>query len=221
MTRIAVISDVHADVHALQTALRWIDKMGCDRILCAGDLVDYGCFPDETLDLLQQRAIPCIRGNHDRWAVQVGSSGRVTDRSGWSLRKRSLRFLADLPPSWETTVEGVRVAMHHASPGSDMAGMLPGETTGSDLRRALDKAAADVLIVGHTHVACRLLVPDGGIVVNPGSLLCNPAAEYGGEPSDDGAVPPNPAGGTFGVLELPSLDFTVYQAATGRPVNPD
>ncbi len=218
MTRIAVISDVHGDVHALQTALRWIDKLGCDQVLCAGDLVDYGLFPDETLDLLQKRAIPCIRGNHDRWAVHIGSSGRLTDRSGWSLLKRSLRFLASLPLSWEETIDGARLAMHHASPGSDMAGILPAETAGSELRRALDKAEADILIVGHTHVACRLPAPGGGIVVNPGSLLCNPAAEYGGEPSEQGAVPPNPAGGTFGVLELPSLTFTVYRVATGDQV---
>ena len=67
--RLGVVSDVHGDVHALVDALRVIDAMGCDAIVCAGDCVDYGLFVEETLALLARRAIPTVRGNHDRWAL--------------------------------------------------------------------------------------------------------------------------------------------------------
>ena len=50
--RIALFSDVHADLHALHDALSRIDALRCDLIVCAGDLVDYGLFPEETLELL-------------------------------------------------------------------------------------------------------------------------------------------------------------------------
>lgn len=46
---IAVISDVHADVHSLDAALQQIRDLGCDQIVCAGDLVDFGLFPEETI----------------------------------------------------------------------------------------------------------------------------------------------------------------------------
>lgn len=79
-TRLAIISDVHADVHALRDALAQIDKLKVDQILCCGDLVDYGLFPEETLTLLRERGVVAIRGNHDRWAIQEGR-----DTSGWDL----------------------------------------------------------------------------------------------------------------------------------------
>jgi len=47
--RLAILSDVHADVHALTDALATIGRMGCDAIVCAGDVLDYGLFPDETI----------------------------------------------------------------------------------------------------------------------------------------------------------------------------
>ena len=46
MTRLAIITDVHADVHALRDALAQIDKLGVDQILCCGDLLDYGFYAD-------------------------------------------------------------------------------------------------------------------------------------------------------------------------------
>ncbi len=78
--RLALLSDIHADLHALQGAFRHIDALGCDGIVCAGDLVDYGLFPDETIQLLISRNIPTIRGNHDRWAAsrEPGWGGSAT-----------------------------------------------------------------------------------------------------------------------------------------------
>lgn len=68
--KLGVLSDVHSDLQALKEAFRQLDRMGCERVVCAGDIVDYGPFPDETIALLQKRGVPCIRGNHDWWAVQ-------------------------------------------------------------------------------------------------------------------------------------------------------
>ncbi len=66
MTKLATLSDVHADVHALRDALAQIDPLGIERIACCGDLIDYGLFVEETLVLLRDRGVACIRGNHDR-----------------------------------------------------------------------------------------------------------------------------------------------------------
>lgn len=66
MTTLEIVTDVHADAPALRDALAAIERHGCERILCAGDLIDYGRFPDQTLRVLAEKGIPCIRGNHDR-----------------------------------------------------------------------------------------------------------------------------------------------------------
>jgi putative phosphoesterase len=231
MTRLAIISDVHADVHAVQDALTRIDQLGCDRIVCAGDIVDYGLFPEETIDVLRTRNILCIRGNHDRWAVGRGSAddpnnvgAEVHHTSGFDLSRDAIAFLARLPKRWDAVLDGVRVAVRHGTPKSDMDGVDPRLALGPDVRRWLADVDADVLVVGHTHLAFALRAAGGGLVVNPGALLRDPAhrAEAGTmlfDPDSGKFVPAPPLqGGTFGVLELPTKDFTVYRAADGSEV---
>jgi putative phosphoesterase len=196
--RLALISDVHADVHALRDALTAIDRLGCDAVMCAGDIVDYGLFPDETIALLRERRIATARGNHDRWAVEDDPRSSVVELSG-----ASQSWLAGLPLSLRATHEGIRVAVHHARPGDDMRG-IPTDVDAHEARQLLQLADADVLVVGHTHHAFRLDVEDAGTIVNPAALLRDPATA-----SPD-------ATGTFGVLELPSLAFSVWRA-TGEP----
>ena len=197
--RLAVVTDVHGDIHALDDALAVIDRMGCEIIVCAGDVIDFGLFPDETIARLAERQIPTIRGNHERWAIE----GRY---GGADITPASKRWLRGLPRDWRATLEGVRVAMHHASPKGDMDGIIPGEIKAHEARHHLRAADADVLIVGHTHLCFRLeLGYTEGVIVNPGALLRSPA---------DGAGNP-PATGTFGVLELPSATFTVHRALDG------
>lgn len=181
MSRLGIISDIHA----LREALVQIERFGCDAVVCAGDLVDYGVFPEQTLTLLRERRIPCVRGNHDRWAVHGGY-----DASGWDLTARSVDFLSRLPETWAATIDGVRVVVWHARPGDDLRGLHPDDLRDGRADELLDKAAADVLIVGHTHVAMHVEC-HRGMIVNPGALLRDPGA-----PMD------LPTPGVFGMLEL-------------------
>jgi predicted phosphodiesterase len=218
MYRIAIITDVHADVHALQDALVQIERLGCDEIVCAGDVLDWGLFPEETIALLQERRIPTIQGNHDRWAVQAGR-----DTSGWDLTAAATVWLANLPTSWARTIQGVRVVAWHARPGSDMKGIYPDVLDDELASGLLDRATCDVLVVGHTHLPFARFVGGRRLICNPGALLRDPAHPMGGGPmlfdraSGKFFVPaPAPEGGTFGVLELPSLVFTVHRAKDGK-----
>lgn len=82
MTKLAVISDVHADVHALRDALVQIDRIGVERIVCCGDLLDYGLFPDETLSLLREKRISCIldiTGGNVAFEVRRATGGVLVD----------------------------------------------------------------------------------------------------------------------------------------------
>ncbi|MBK9129433.1 MAG: metallophosphoesterase family protein [Phycisphaerales bacterium] len=202
-TTIGFISDVHGDVHALRDALRLLDGMGVKQIVCLGDVVDYGVFVDETAALLAARSIPTLRGNHDRWCLTNKSVGT----NAADLAPASRRFLEATVPSWSATIEGVRVAAHHARPGSDMHGVMP-DATAAELDEVLTAAEADILVVGHTHRAMELRLGDR-LVLNPGALLREPA---------DGWERELPTPGTFGVLELPARKWTVFRARTGKPM---
>lgn len=214
--RLAIISDVHADAAALADALARIGEMGCEHVVCAGDLVDYGTAPEATLALLRSRGIPCIRGNHDRWANGPSAASR-----NWDVTAESLAFLQSLPAAWDATIEGVRVAVRHGTPRSDMRGIYPRFTTHGEMRDYLEESGADVLLVGHTHIPFRARMDDGRLVANPGALLREPGPRMAGrpllfDPAQRRFVSgPGPGGGTFGVLELPSREFRVHRAADG------
>ena len=202
MTRLAVITDVHADVHALRDALAQIDKLNVNLLICCGDLIDYGLFPEETLTLLQARNVIAIRGNHDRWAAK---SGR--DTSGWDLSAASVAYLESLPTGWRKLIDGERVVLAHARPGSDMIGIASDAST-RELAEILDDAGADILIVGHTHMPFVRCLGDSRIVMNPDALLRDPAP---------GVEVPTP--GTFAIVDVMTREVTVLCAKDGSRVN--
>jgi putative phosphoesterase len=214
-TRLGILSDLHADLEALQQALEHLDELGVDQIVCAGDVVDGGDQPDEVIALLRDRAIPTIRGNHDRWALERHDNGEPEhdgDARKLVLSPDAAAWLAGLPRTWRGTTEGVRVVVVHGTPLSDMDGIYPGEV-GSELESWLAVAEADVLVAGHTHIPLARHVAGGRLVVNPGALWRGAEAAAGLETSwredDDGpAAAGRPQGGCYGVLELPSKRWT-------------
>ena len=180
---VGVITDVHGDLQALDAALPRLRDMGCDVILCAGDLIDMEPLGEEVVQRIKsEKNLICILGNHERWACE--RRHRQKDMrsffepchiseyigGGSELSRDSLAWLATLPTHWEATIAGVRLAMWHARPGSDMEGLTK-ETTGPGLRRhLLEQAHAQILIVGHSHVEFELAVDDPpGKILNPRS----------------------------------------------------
>jgi len=69
--KIGVLTDVHGDIAALGAALGRLREMGCDPILCAGDLIEMEPFGEQVIQRLKsENAVICIRGNHERWALE-------------------------------------------------------------------------------------------------------------------------------------------------------
>ena len=140
---VGVLADIHGDIFALDTALGRLREMGCDPILCAGDLIDIEPFGEEVVQRLKVEKVTCILGNHDRWALQFRHRRQdarkffepcsVSDviGSGAELSHGSLVWLSTLPVNWVAELEGVRVAMWHARPGSDMEGIEKEKTARS------------------------------------------------------------------------------------------
>src|SRR2546425_13266284 len=79
--RLAVLSDVHSNLPALQAVLADVDRIAPDGIWVAGDLVGYNPWPNEVLEILRERHVRAIRGNHDRAAIGGGAI-RIQNQGG-------------------------------------------------------------------------------------------------------------------------------------------
>lgn len=203
--KLGFIADVHADVHALQRALDLLEKLGADEILCAGDLVDFGHYPDSTLNLMRARGIPCVRGNHDRklfTRIKEKFKPRHTDPA--KLAPANLDYLRALPFHLTRQYANLALAVYHASPSDDQALVHPSRCTPGEMAAILRAAEVDVLVLGHTHRPIYVET-DAGIIINPGSVL-----------TYHNRRPPGTSS-TFGLLDTQTRDYRLFDVRTGAP----
>ncbi len=177
--RLAVLSDVHGNLPALQAVLAAIDADAPDAIWCAGDFVGYGPWPDECVQHIRARGIAAIRGNYDektlafprkadKWArTKDPRKFRAFGHAYENLSPASRAYLASLPDERRETLEGRRVLMVHAAPDSAKHG-IDVRTPAERLEAIAGAAGADIVITGHTH---RPFVARAGgtLFVNAGS----------------------------------------------------
>jgi predicted phosphodiesterase len=128
--RVAVITDIHANLPALEAVLELIDGEGVDQLYCGGDLVGYGPHPNEVCALIEERDIPTIYGNYDYAIARdledcgcayVGRHDREIGQLSvdWTLaktNKRSKDFMRELPFDLRFELESKRVRLVHGSP---------------------------------------------------------------------------------------------------------
>jgi predicted phosphodiesterase len=164
--RVAVLSDVHSNLHALEAVLQEIASEGFDEVWCLGDVVGYGPRPNECAALLQERAAICLAGNHD--LVVTGKislatfAGEAAAAAGWTrqvLDESARAFLDSLLPSAATTA----AELFHGSPRDPVWDYV---LTESAARLSFELTTAPLVLVGHSHVALQL--SDEGEELNGG-----------------------------------------------------
>ena len=175
--RLAIISDVHGNVLALDAVLADIARQGVDATLCLGDHVSGPLDPAGAADRLMALDGPVIRGNHDRWLIDPQDKGLdPVDRFALMRMKQSHRaWLADLPA---TAVFNGEVFLCHGTPQSDVMPwvdgwfqdrqtILPPLETVARLAEGVD---FPIMLCGHTHIARAVRLPDGRQIINPGAV---------------------------------------------------
>lgn len=179
--RLAVLSDVHGNLPALEATLDAIARDAPDAILwCAGDLVGYGPWPDACVQIIAGRGIRTIAGNYDektlafprkakKWAKTKDPRKLAAFRHAYeNLSPDSRAYLAALPKQQRETLGGHRVLMIHSAPDSEKWGI--GATTERKRLDAIaDDAGADVIVTGHTHRPFVARAENGTLFVNAGS----------------------------------------------------
>ncbi len=152
--RIAIISDIHANLQALQRVFEIIDAKEIDQVYCLGDIVGYGAEPNECIKILRDRGVSCIVGNHDKAALDVRQAQHLNryaraaiEWTAKQLTPENIDFLSHLP----YTMLAHHSTFVHASPGK------PEEwnyiVTGYDALEYFDFFTTPVCWVGHSHIS--------------------------------------------------------------------
>jgi putative phosphoesterase len=193
--KIAVFSDVHANLPALEAVLDGIDYQRPDSIYCLGDLVNQNVWNNEVVDLIRKRKIHTVRGNHDngiglglklfpfsytfpkakQWGIEA------IDFTLRNITKENREFLLALPPLASIKIsqkdqKPFTILMVHGSP-FDMNARLFRSMPKEEFRQLLIRSHADILLLGNTHSPYHHVIPFGENdekiyrhVINPGSV---------------------------------------------------
>jgi putative phosphoesterase len=207
--RIATFSDIHGNVHALRAVLAEIERLAPDEVVCLGDLVGYGAFPNEVIEVVRQGGMPTIMGNYDDgvgWdkddcgcAYTDPEQARLGHLSlKWSRARvtpENKLFLRGLLTNVRLEAAGKRVLLVHGSPRRINEYVYQDRPL-SSLQRIAASARSDVLVFGHTHLPYTKMV-DGVLFVNDGSV---------GKPKDGDAR------AAFAILEIEeAVNATIHR----------
>ena len=190
--RVAVISDVHSNLQALEAVLEHAGTTGIDELWCLGDIVGYGAKPSECLALVRERTAICLGGNHDLVVSGALDIDQFTSDAGvaarWTrsvLSEDELEFLAQLSPKGERA----GVSLFH---GSIRDPVWEYVLTADVAEASLEAQTTDLALVGHSHVQLALALVKAGLeggkaepdqeVTLAGKQLLNPGSV--GQPRD-------------------------------------
>ncbi len=169
--KFAVISDIHSNLHALQAAQDVIRENDVEMVVCAGDIIGYGAFPNECCEIVKKLTRHCIFGNHEVSALTrdtIWMNPYAAKASKWTsdeLSQDSRDYLTSIEQCAKFESAGARVAMYHGSIESVVEYVYEDDTRGS----MLSGADADILILGHTHIPYMKKF-GSGLIMNPGSV---------------------------------------------------
>jgi diadenosine tetraphosphatase ApaH/serine/threonine PP2A family protein phosphatase len=160
--RLALLSDIHSNLPALEAVLADLDGADVDEAWCLGDVVGYGAQPDECADLVRERCTVCLVGNHDLAALAQLDISTFSPAAAaavrWTRERMSAStrdFLAGLDPADESR----EVGLYHASPRDPVWEYVLWPDQAAECIRA---QARRVSFIGHSHVALFFALADEG-----------------------------------------------------------
>jgi len=168
--RIALVSDLHGNLPALEAVLDAIAKDGVEEVFLLGDLLGHLGFPEETAALVRARRIVGVVGNIDLEVLKAGrgKGSRAHRRTFERISPETVRWIGNLPWTRRLARGGVAILLTHGTPRSPYAYLRP-TIAPAALRALLGGASARVVACGHTHVPAAVEI-DGILHVNPGSV---------------------------------------------------
>jgi predicted phosphodiesterase len=177
--RIAVLSDLHSNVHALQAVLDRLEHQQIDRVFVLGDIFGYYPWALQVYTLLQALPYPAtvIKGNHDEmimkrqqdasWPVNAAYAGAIMQNLAEITDTPAWEWLQALSFHQECSIDGLHFALIHGTPDDAENGRYYPDNTHVF---PWFPVAGQYLLMGHTHYPLTRHLPSGGIMLNPGSV---------------------------------------------------
>ncbi|MGI9582762.1 metallophosphoesterase family protein [Chryseobacterium sp. RRHN12] len=187
MIQIAVFSDVHGNLPALEVVLKDIEQRGIRQKFCLGDLVDFAPWGNEVIEKIRSLNIPCLMGNHDERIAfdipvvplskhseeETNARFIAIEHSKKHITIQNKKFLAELPfhlkLNYKTGKRHWNIQLVHSSLESNDTYLYESEND-QVFRTMLESADADLVVMGHTHLSFKKLFDDQTWAVNCGSV---------------------------------------------------
>lgn len=165
--RIAVLSDIHGNLPALEAVMTVIQTESIDQIYCLGDLINFAPWPNEVIDLIRHHQIAAVCGNHD-WAIGLGQTDfafsyqseeekqaglKAIAYTNAQITENNRNYLRSMPKNMRLDFElqhGQTVFLTHGSPRS-IGEYLFEDFPETILIKIMEDYSADILLMGHTH----------------------------------------------------------------------
>lgn len=183
--KIAVISDIHGNMEALEAVINDIEKENCEKIFALGDYAMAGPEPDVAINwFIQKENNPkytLIQGNTDLMIADYSEDiyqlikekaptmAEALKDDYWLTNPIQRNFLKNLPAQKELEIEGVKILLVHGSPRKNNEDILP-ELRIEQVEEIIAGTSADVILCGHTHMPCGFQTSKKQTVVNAGSV---------------------------------------------------
>lgn len=183
--KIAVISDIHGNIDALEAVWEDIKKEGCEKIFALGDYAMAGPNPSITVDWFFKKQFDpnfrMIQGNTDLMIADYSENLYETLKSKAPIMAEALKndseilnpiqkdFLKNLPIQLEIEEGGIKILLVHGSPRRNNEDILP-ETPLEEVEKMLENVDAEIVVCGHTHLPCGFQTSNKKTVVNVGSV---------------------------------------------------
>ena len=173
--KIALFSDIHANLPAFEAMLQDMDSRHPDAVYCLGDLIGYNIWPNEVIAEIRKRGIATLMGNHD---LKVkGLKANITEASGKNYAYHlvdavHLDYLGTLPSHIRLEYPDLNILMVHGSPTKVDEYVLE-DMDQNLVLNMMQQAGADVLIGGHSHKPYHRVIADEDQyrhVINIGSV---------------------------------------------------
>jgi len=187
MIQIAVFSDVHGNLPALEVVLKDMEARGIHQKFCLGDLVDFAPWGNEVIEKLRNLNIPCLMGNHDeRIAFDIPvvplskhseeeTSARFVaiDHSKKHITELNKKFLSELPfhlkLNYKTGNKHWNIQLVHSNLESNDTYLYESEND-EVFTTMLKESQSDVIVMGHTHLSFKKQFENNAWAVNCGSV---------------------------------------------------
>ena len=176
--KIALFSDIHANLPALEAFFKDVDSRNVDALYCLGDLVGYNIWPNEVVDEIKKRNIPTITGNYDfgigRMSNECGCAYKTDhDKSNGNIsiaytseiiKDEQRKYLRTLPAhikvEFQLNEDKLNLLLVHGSPRKNNEYLFEDREERSMLR-IVEQADADILCFGHTHKPYHRILNSG------------------------------------------------------------